>query len=617
MYHYFLTALLLALTASLTLAQPTPITIDNIHQLRQIAQYGMGAPLKFDISPDGTRFGVAMGQGGVRVYDTADLSTPLGVFTLRNGDARDVDFAPDNRIAVAYTGGEVVLYDGRTFTQQLVMDSHTSSAVAVDFSPDGSKVVSGGWDHTARVWDTSTGRELLTLTLDSRGSNVAFSPDGTKLAVVDRGGRLFDADTGASIVDLLTHTNIIYNLAFSPDSTTLATASNDKTIKLWDTTTGAEKTTIAGHDEALLWVLFHPEDPTHLLTGTAASSIYRWDITSGQRLSRIDTRSPLLNLARLPDGNWLGTSQEFGAVLFDAKFNDQTVQSDIRSKINTMALAPDGRIAVGYFSGEIELVDPMTGTSDILIAGDMKTLGGVRDLSYTPDESHLVVTYIRNLMHVYETTEYTRVAETKTSKTFNQIVIDAQSQRVATLGRLTTVYSLPDLTLLADLGYTVLTSTLAFSPDGSQIAVGSRDEGVTLFDGVTYTPQTVIAGPMKTEYTMPGVVTEARYTPAGAGVLVSWNHYTTALYDSTTGDLIRQVELDHDLAQYIVIAPDDSFIVFMDFREMIVMDWNSVQPVIKLEKTYQGNAVDGAFNPDATYLYTLTDESIIRVWAVK
>ena len=66
----------------------------------------------------------------------------------------------------------------------LTLKGHSGAVNSVTFSADGKLIATAGVDGTAKVWDAMTGSNLLTLPVDSRGAGgVAFSPDGTRLAV--------------------------------------------------------------------------------------------------------------------------------------------------------------------------------------------------------------------------------------------------------------------------------------------------------------------------------------------------------------------------------------------------------------------------------------------------
>jgi WD40 repeat protein len=90
--------------------------------------------------------------------------------------------------------------------------------------------------------------------------------------------KIWDLATGG-LLDLRGHTEIVLGLACSPDGRRLATGSNDRTIKLWDTTTGEEVFTLRGHTSGVLCVAFSP-DGQRIASGGYDRTVRVWDTSA-------------------------------------------------------------------------------------------------------------------------------------------------------------------------------------------------------------------------------------------------------------------------------------------------------------------------------------------------
>lgn len=591
-------------------AQPPPLT--------PIAIYGMGEPHQAAFSVDGTRLAVAMGMGGVRIYDTADLTAPLNVLGAPKSSALDVAFSADNsRLAVGYANGSLGVYDGATFDEITLFTGYTDSVVAVAFTPDGQRVIGGSWDMTARVWDIQTRQAVHNFRLESWGTALAVSPDGGWLAVGNRGAHLFDLTTGKQVALLNTHTDIITSLAFSPDSTLLATGSADASIKLWEVASATEQAALFPHDGGVVGLWFDPQTPTQVLSSTQDSSIYRWDIQTQHILQRERTLSPLIDLSPRPRSGWLAASPELGVVELDETLTTHPVPQDIRSAITAIAPAPEGEILVGYHGGEIELLNPLDGTSQRIIAADYLQVGGVGDIHSTPDGAYIVVGYQRHI-RVYSSADGALVAQVKTPRSLSGLVVDGQGGRVASVGSALALYQLPDLTPITGFEFTRPVKTAAFSPDGTRLAIGERTGEVRIFDAETYAalPFTITA-PSKPEFgDVTAVATDLSFSPDGEALFISWNHYVSGVYSPQTGAVMVESDLKEVVAQVMVYPPTADYVVFLDAREIAFLQREGLVWMGRYTKAYEGSAVDGFFSPDGQTLYTLATDTIIRAWDV-
>ncbi|MFO8174459.1 MAG: WD40 repeat domain-containing protein, partial [Longimicrobiales bacterium] len=129
-------------------------------------------------------------------------------------------------------------------------EGHGWWVTACAFSPDGTRVVSGSWDKTLKVWDSRSGRVLSTF--EGHGEPVhacAFSPDGSQVisAAEDRALKLWDAETGREVLTYEDHHGPVLTCARRPDGTQLISGSSDKTLRIWEVQTGPVLHVLEGH----------------------------------------------------------------------------------------------------------------------------------------------------------------------------------------------------------------------------------------------------------------------------------------------------------------------------------------------------------------------------------
>jgi WD40 repeat protein len=198
---------------------------------------------------------------------------------LGGGEAFDLAISPDGKsIAVADSLG-IWLYDAETLEPVRLLKGHTRDVLSVDWSPDGTKLVSGGDDFTVRVWDVASGKQIHVLDY---------------------------------------HKSKVVTVRWSPDGRWLASASEDQTLHIWDAARGEVRIAMIGYREPA-WMVDEPgtlttmdwsPDSTHLTTLTWNGYLQVWDAMTGAEIYRthLGTGVRTEAVAWSPDGKQIATS---------------------------------------------------------------------------------------------------------------------------------------------------------------------------------------------------------------------------------------------------------------------------------------------------------------------
>eukprot|EP01033_Poteriospumella_lacustris_P000831 gene831-594_t len=250
--------------------------------------------------------------------------------------ASNVAFSPDGQL-VASGGDEntIMVWETSTWTLVHTIQGHTDQVYSVTFSPDGRFLAAGDQARVVKVWHMTTTTATEVLHLDGHNLavySVSFSPDGKLLASGSSDSTIgiwdvrlpqrSDSDTpeeADTTADLLPeeepkgHFKIVDSLAIRPvTGDRLVSGSYDKTVKLWDTTTGDEVATIREHSRWVYCVCFTP-DGQQIVSGSDDGKACIADAQTGTVVrtlalsETVDSSQGVMSVAVSPCGSFIVT----------------------------------------------------------------------------------------------------------------------------------------------------------------------------------------------------------------------------------------------------------------------------------------------------------------------
>jgi WD40 repeat protein/transcriptional regulator with XRE-family HTH domain len=196
------------------------------------------------VSPDGKEVATGGSDRTIKLWNVPSGTLRLSI-PVEDDFIWSIAYPPDGKsVAAVGLTGMIRFYDRKTGKVLASWDAGLGELSAVAFSPDGSKLaVVSNQASDAKVWDVATRKELLVLKGHTDINwGVEFSPDGTRVITSGSDGtaRVWDTATGTLLLTLSGHTSTVVKARFSPDGKWIATAGKDGTTRLWEAANGKE-----------------------------------------------------------------------------------------------------------------------------------------------------------------------------------------------------------------------------------------------------------------------------------------------------------------------------------------------------------------------------------------
>jgi WD40 repeat protein len=504
---------------------------------------------------------------------------------------------------------KVCLWQVRTGEPLLVCKGHTNWVRSVAFSSDGRTLASGSADRTLRLWDLATGRCLKIFTgHDDEVYSIAFSPDDRTLVSgsIDRTIKLWDVKTGECLKTFTGHTQAVFAVAFSQIPPTplnkggrggiVASGSGDRTIKLWDVTSGECLQTLSGHENWVLSVAFSPHSPLPppFLKGAGGSApsarcaneglgvrailascspdrtVKLWDVETGECLKTfIGHQNWVLSVAFSPDGQHLVSGS-----------GDQTVKLwDVSSSE-----------CLKTFTGHDQ------GVFAVAVSGDGQTIA-----SGSPDQTARLWDLGSKQCFKVCTGHTNRILAVACSPN-GQMLASGSFDRAVRLWDIR-----QDRCYRTCTGHNQQVYSVAFSPDGQTLASGSGDRTIKLWDVSTGRCWKTLVGHQNWVYAI-------AFSPDGRTLASSSGDHTVKLWDAKTGECLQTFTGHLTWVWSVAFSPDGQTIASGSGDQTVKLWDINTGECLKTLTGHTNRVYTVAFSPDGQTLASGSFDRTIALW---
>lgn len=348
-------------------------------------------------------YGLAFNRAASRLFSTGtdcvinclDTSTGREIWSVKHAAGFNcLSLAADDRSLAAGSDDQTVrLYDTATGGSKGVYRGHSNWVQSVEFLSDSARLISASADGTVRLWNelcADEGRALRGHELQV--TSLAFRPDGRTIATASIDGvvALFDPVTGLAQRRLFGPVGAAVSVAFGPHGKRFAAGSTDRIVYLWNFSHLHEYDVFRGHSESLGIVAFSNDDCV-FASSSADDTVRVWDLAERrvQHVLRANA-GDAYSVAFSPDGKWLVSGHDDGAArLWSVRDGElRYVCRGHGRNVRGICFSPNGAwFASSGGDGRIRLWDSTSGDELQVLAGHD---GTVFSVDVSPDASRIV-----------------------------------------------------------------------------------------------------------------------------------------------------------------------------------------------------------------------------------
>ena len=516
----------------------------------------------------------------------------------------DMDVHPNGQIvASGADNGTISLFNVNTGVEEMLLaGGHTEVIGGVAFTPDGSMLLSGGFDDKLVLWDLQTG-QIIREMQNPRGdvNSTAISPDGTLAVAGTEGGvvTLWNLQTGGLLGELAGHDPElqIQGTAFSPDGKLAASASEDHTVIIWDVAAQSMLHQLKGHENIVFDVAFSPDGQT-LASAGFDGRVILWDVASGAQIAALEGHKDyVFDVAFNKDGTkLLSSSRDQSVILWDVA-SGQPIE---------IYQGEAGRIfSVDFLDEERAISTASTGNLRVWALHDQKIK---QRFQLTADFMSSFAQSVDGRTAAVGLVEEIQLVDLQTGAILQQLPFPAQGVNALLIGEVT---------------------SLAFDEKGERLLSGSDEGAIILWDlndgqEIGRFDTHLLEGANQHS----ARILDLLFSPDGTQFISTSDDKSMILWDIASGAILHRYSSPSDTINAVAYAPDGQtiaggsgtyrYIVEGDFNDNNIHIWDadSLQEIRQISG-HEGPVTALRFSADGKSLLTGSVDETVRLWDVQ
>ncbi|WYZ35562.1 hypothetical protein EsH8_X_000209 [Colletotrichum jinshuiense] len=479
---------------------------------------------------------------------------------------------------------------------------------------------------TEKTWNTC----VQTLEEHKFGvRSVAYSANGRWLASAsgDKTVKVWDAETGACMHTLEgvclepNHDEVIYkagvhSVAFSADSKRLAAGSSDKTVKVWNPATGACIKTLKGHDNEIRSVAFS-SDCLLLASGSSDNTVKIWELATGDCIRTLEEhKGRVLSVALSADGQWLASASvdNTGRVwCMKTSICVQTLKDDDKSPRSVAFSADSKWLASSSHGNAVKIWDVVTGTCIQTLKDHDDT---VCSATFSADSQRLASASCDNTIKIWNvmTGACLRTFKGHTGRV-RSVAFSADSQRFASASDDSSIKiwdAIADDCEQKPKGHNRSVEMVVFSADGQQFASACKNSVVSLaYNSIVMIWDTKTGKCVRT-LDEPNRLCSMVFSPDSRWLAAGFNNATTKIWDAATGTCEKTLAWGHFPVFSIAFSADGRWLASTSEKTVLIWDTKTGDYVHTLNS--EGESAESiAFSADGQWL-AVGSHNTIFIW---